>query len=212
MEKSAGRHHPRLNIVETTVNEPARGDEDLRPHLEIALYPQRLDRTAPPPSLTPSQAVRYAEDPARVEEAARTAGSRQIVETVSLAALWSESGAATAAEEARAEPQAPQRTPEPGPQAPEPASWTPEPEPASWTPEPEPAPWAPEPEPASWTPEPEPASWTPEPEPASWTPEPEPEPAPAASSGRGTQPWYAAAAATGGTRRSPWWRRLLRRG
>jgi hypothetical protein len=171
MEKSAGRHHPRLNIVETTVNEPARGDEDLRPHLEIALYPQRLDRTAPPPSLTPSQAVRYAEDPARVEEAARTAGSRQIVETVSLAALWSESGAATAAEEARAEPQAPQRTPEP-----------------------------------------EPASWTPEPEPASWTPEPEPEPAPAASSGRGTQPWYAAAAATGGTRRSPWWRRLLRRG
>lgn len=47
--------------------------------IEIAFYPDRVARPSTPPELTPSQALRFADDPGRVAAAAETAGSRTTV-------------------------------------------------------------------------------------------------------------------------------------
>lgn len=61
----------------------------------ITVYPQRVTRAGAAVSMSPSQALRYADDPTRVAAAEQTASPRHVVHPdVSLAELWSASGAA----------------------------------------------------------------------------------------------------------------------
>jgi hypothetical protein len=55
--------------------------------MEIAYYPERMARSGEPVALSPSQAVRYTEDPDLLAAAAATAGSRQVTQPADLPPL-----------------------------------------------------------------------------------------------------------------------------
>ena len=88
-QTSAAAHLDALEDLLGELEGTARGDRG------VTVYPQRVTREPTAVSMSPSQALRYAEDPGRTAAAERTATPRQVVQPdVSMAALWSASGAA----------------------------------------------------------------------------------------------------------------------
>jgi hypothetical protein len=84
--------HPPLTSA-TGAGSGSAPPDGARVDLEIAIYPGRLGRSGQTVELSPSQAVRYAEDPVRraaAEETGRERHTARLGEPLSLAALWSE--------------------------------------------------------------------------------------------------------------------------
>lgn len=105
---------PRSDVRPSAVDQLLEaGHAPPRVDMEVTIYPARVAREAGPVALSPSKAVRFAEDADRTAAAAATAPSRQSLPAgVSFAALWSESGAADAGDDPEAARRRPARQPE----------------------------------------------------------------------------------------------------